>query len=231
MSTEKEKDEKNVENESNEQIDKSTKENGGDNLKESDKDVHKKEHHKKKFQTEIDKIEKLSKEEIIEEYIKLFNDNEKLTIQAEEKEKESTEYLDRYRRSLAEVENVRRRLTAEKQDFIKYANFNIVSDLLTILDDFQRAIDTANAGKVDFDNYKSGIEMIEKQFIDLLFKKYGVVKFGESGEEFDPSKHQAVLMEEGEFEKEQVIEVLRNGYSLHERVIRPSQVKIGRPKE
>ena len=222
--------ENNVENEANNALNGENKENTENKTENSEKDVHAKEHHKKKFQTEMDKLESLGKEDIIKEYIKVLSDNEKLTVFAAEKEKESTEYLDRYRRGLAEVENVRRRLTAEKQDFMKYANFNIVSDLLTILDDFQRAIDTANAGNVDFENYKTGIEMIEKQFIDLLFKKYGVVKFGESGEEFDPAKHQAVLMEEGEFEKEEIVEVLRSGYQLHDRVIRPSQVKIGKPK-
>ena len=116
-----------------------------------------------------------------------------------------------------------------KQDALKYANFNIVSDLLTILDDFQN-IDSAKAGNIDFENYQIGIEMIEKQFLDILFKKYGVVKFGDKGEEFDPNIHSAMMMEEGDFKFEEITEVFRNGYSLHDRVIRAAEVKIGKPK-
>jgi len=191
---------------------------------------HVKEHHKKKHEHENEKFRKMDKEDLIKEIDKLLNEREKLEKTAIEKEKESTEYLDRYRRALADMENVRKRTVLEKQDSLKYANFNIVSDLLTILDDFQRAIDSAKSGSIDFDNYKVGIEMIEKQFLDLLFKKYGVVKYGEKDEEFDPNIHSAALMEEGEFDKEVILDVFRNGYSLHDRVIRPAQVKIGKPK-
>ncbi|HOV14087.1 MAG TPA: nucleotide exchange factor GrpE [Spirochaetota bacterium] len=204
------------------------------NEEKSEKEVkteeNKKEHHKKKHHEDNEKLMKLSKEEIIKEYDKLLIENEKLTKLNAEKEKESIEYLDRYRRTLADMENLRKRVAIEKQDALKYANFNIVGDLLTILDDFQRAIDSGKSGSVDFSNYQTGIEMIEKQFIELLFKKYGVSKFGEKGEEFDPNKHSAMLMEEGDFKQEEIIEVFRSGYSLHDRVIRAAQVKIGKPK-
>ena len=201
---------------------------GEDNERETIDD--KKEHHKKKHSEESEKFIKLSKEDLIKEYDKLIIENEKLKKVKEEKEKESNEYLDRYRRTLADMENLRKRVTLEKQDALKYANFNIVSDLLTILDDFQRAIDSAKAGNIDFENYQIGIEMIEKQFLDILFKKYGVVKFGDKGEEFDPNIHSAMMMEEGDFKFEEITEVFRNGYSLHDRVIRAVEVKIGKPK-
>lgn len=193
-------------------------------------DDSKKEQHKKKHSSENEKLMKQSKEDIIKEYDKILNENEKLTKAINEKEKESLEYLDRYRRNLADMENLRKRVAIEKQDSLKYANFNIVGDLLTILDDFQRAIDSGKSGNIDFENYKIGVEMIEKQFLDLLFKKYGVVKFAEKGEEFDPNKHSAMLMEEGNYDKEEIVEVFRSGYSLHDRIIRAAQVKIGKPK-
>jgi molecular chaperone GrpE len=72
--------------------------------------------------------------------------------------------------------------------------------------------------------------MIQKQFEDLLFKKYGVEKYGEAGEEFNPERHQAVMMEVGDYKEETVVEVFRSGYALHERVIRPAQVKVGKPE-
>ncbi len=215
----------------NEEKNKEANENSPKNCEgETSAETEKKERHKKKHGEENEKLLKLSKEEIIKEYDRVLNENEKLKISLVEKEKESIEYLDRYRRTLADMENLRKRVTAEKQDSLKYANFNIVSDLLTILDDFERAIESANCGSVEFDSYKTGIEMIEKQFADLLFKKYGVSKFGEKGEEFDPNLHSAMLMEEGDFKSEEITEVFRKGYSLHDRVVRAAQVKIGKPK-
>ncbi|OHD21727.1 MAG: nucleotide exchange factor GrpE [Spirochaetes bacterium GWD1_27_9] len=223
----------NIENKTNEDV-KEQKEKtlNEENVKQDGeaKEHHKKEHHKKKHEDEISKLEQMSKEEVIKEYMKVLNDYEKAKKITEEKEKESLEYLDRYRRGLAEIENVRKRASLEKQDILKYSNYNIVGDFLVILDDFQRAIDAAKTDNVDFENYKVGIEMIEKQFLDLLFKKYGVNKFGEKGEEFDPNKHSAMMMEEGEFDSEVITDVFRYGYSLHDRIIRPAQVKIGKPK-
>lgn len=182
-------------------------------------------------------IKKLHKDELIatvegllREKYALEKDKKQFEEKVTEKEKESLDYLDRYRRSLAEVENIRKRTQMDKQENLKYANFNLISDLLVILDDFQRAIDAAKEGQTDFENYQTGIEMIEKQFLDLLFKKYGVIKYGEAGEEFDPNRYQAMMMEEGDYDEETVADVFRKGYILHDRVIRPAQVKVGKPK-
>lgn len=184
-----------------------------------------------------DDLKNLNKEDLIKRYEKLLKENEKLKHTIREKDKlieeitkDKSEYLDKYKRSLAEMENLRKRTVVEKQESLRYANFNIISDLLVILDDFNRAIDSGKSGITDLNNYIQGIEMIEKHFLDLLFKKYGVKKYGESGEEFNPTIHQALMMEEGDFDKEIVIELFRNGYMLHDRVIRPAQVKVGKPK-
>lgn len=198
----------------------------------------KKQHHKKHSVKDEynEKIKAFSQEELhkecVDEYLKIHDlekEIDRLKKSVEEKEKESLDYLDRYRRSLAEVENVRRRVQNDKQENLKYANFNIISDLLTILDDFERALEHSKTENTSIDAFAQGIEMIEKQFSDLLFKKFGVDKYGTSGEDFDPNIHQAVMMDQGEFEKETILEVFRKGYKLHERVIRPAQVKIGKP--
>ena len=203
------------------------------------------EHNKEKFKKEDDKIkvkrvedelfEKINKEDkekIIHEYIKLLKENEKAKKHIKDKEIETNEYLDKYRRALAEMENLRKRTVLEKQDALKYANFNIISDLLVVLDDFQRAIDSAKADeKMELKHFIEGVDMIEKQFADLLFKKYGVIRFCEINDEFDPKIHLAMMAEQGEYENEKVLEVFRKGYLLHDRVIRPAEVKIGKPKE
>lgn len=217
----------------NEEIKNLENENSNKNI---EKDKEKEAHHKKRCKHKED-AQKLSHSDLLKEYENLLNENEKLKTIIEEKEniikekqKHAEEYLDKYKRSLAEMENLRKRVTLEKQDFLKYANFNIISDLLVILDDFERAIENGKSGVSDINNYIQGIDMIEKQFIDLLFKKYGVKKYGEKGEEFDPNIHQALMMEDGEIDKESISEVFRKGYMLHDRVIRPAQVKIIRPK-
>lgn len=180
----------------------------------------------------VEKLEKASKEDVIKEYIKLLQKNEKLKKFSHEKETESSEYLDRYRRTLAEMENLRKRTVINKQDSLKYANFNIISDLLVILDDFQRAIDAARSDKkMNLKHFVDGIDMIEKQFVDLLFKKYGVVKYGKNGDDFDPKIHLAMVAGEGDFTKEVVLEVFRKGYLLHDRVIRAAQVKVSKLKQ
>jgi molecular chaperone GrpE len=187
---------------------------------------------KDKKESIINKLQKLEKGELIKLYTKLLKENEKHKSIIQEKHNEANNYLDRYKRALAEMENIRKRTTLEKQDSLKFANFNIISDFIIILDDFQRAIDAGKADeKMDLSHFVDGVDMIEKQFADLLFKKYGVSKFGENGDEFDPNIHTAFMAEEGDFETETVIEVFRKGYMLHDRVIRPAEVKVGKPKE
>jgi len=192
--------------------------------------THQKEKHKKKFQQEIDALENMDKEEIIKEYIKLLSEEKKLVDLVEEKEKESTEYLDRYRRALAETENTRKRFIQERQEILKYSNFNIVTDLLNVLDDFERATLLGKSSNPPLENFIEGIEMIEKQFQDLLFKKYGVEKYGKEGDEFDPNIHNAISVNEGEFDNEMIGEVFRSGYKLHDRIIRPAEVRVNKPK-
>lgn len=177
--------------------------------------------------------EEASKEELLEELKKLQSictETEDLKKNLAEKTEEANKNFDLYKRALADVENIRKRSANEKQEVLKFGNFNIVSDLLVVLDDFDRALVSGKQDNTEKDAIIEGVEMIQKQFEDLLFKKYGVEKYGESGEEFNPERHQAVMMEVGDYKEEIVVEVFRSGYALHERVIRPAQVKVGKPE-
>jgi len=201
-----------------------------------EEEKNKKKDDKEKIKNDTDEfIEKLineDKKDIIKKYIKLYHENEKIKKSLKKFEHDANDYFDKYRRALADMENIRKRIIIEKQDSLKYANFNIISDLLVVLDDFQRAIDSAKADdKMDLNHFVDGIDMIEKQFVDLLFKKYGVTRFCEEGDEFDPNIHQGMMLQEGDYDKEIVIEVFRKGYLLHDRVIRPAEVKVGKPKD
>lgn len=177
--------------------------------------------------------EEASNEELLEELKKLQSictETEDLKKNLAEKTEEANKNFDLYKRALADVENIRKRSANEKQEVLKFGNFNIVSDLLVVLDDFDRALVSGKQENTEKDAIIEGVEMIQKQFEDLLFKKYGVEKYGESGEEFNPERHQAVMMEVGDYKEETVVEVFRSGYALHERVIRPAQVKVGKPE-
>jgi molecular chaperone GrpE len=200
---------------------------------EEKKDIKKDKKEKSESDSVIEKLKKYNNDELIKMYVKAIKDHEKTKKVLIEKEKETQDMLDKYRRALAEMENIRKRTLIEKQDSLKYANFNIISDLLVILDDFERAITSAksNENATDLSHFVEGIDMIEKQFADLLFKKYGVTKYCEVNDEFDPKIHLAMTLEEGEFKEETVVEVYRKGYMLHDRVIRAAEVKVGKPKE
>jgi molecular chaperone GrpE len=178
----------------------------------------------------LEKLGKMSQQQLIKQYMKLDKQYSKVQGELQSKAEESADFLNKYKRSLADMENLRKRTVQEKQDSLKYANFNIVGDLLVVLDDFQRAIDAFKEDESkDATSFAEGIQMIEKQFADLLFTKYKVEKYGEEGEVFDPNLHQAMMMEEGKDKKEIVTQVFRKGYKLHDRVVRPAQVKISKP--
>lgn len=147
---------------------------------------------------------------------------------AEEKQQVSDQLL----RKSAEFENFRRRLLKDKEDSIRYANTQLLSDLIEIIDNFERAIASGRDSQ-DFESFFSGVEMIENQLVSTLDNKYGLKRFESKGEEFDPQKHEAVAMlpaEEGE-ERQLVMEELQKGYTLGDRVLRHSKVAVSKPAE
>ncbi|MCH3917845.1 MAG: nucleotide exchange factor GrpE [Spirochaetia bacterium] len=142
---------------------------------------------------------------------------------------ELTENKDHMLRRQADMENFRKRLVKEKEEAVKYANARLIEDLLQPLDDFERAIHAAEASR-DFDTIHDGVVMVNDKMLSILEKNWGLKKIECVGQEFDPSKHEAYLMEEDEkYHQETVIQELGAGYTLHDRVIRPAKVKVGKP--
>ena len=127
----------------------------------------------------------------------------------------------RYLRLMADFQNYRKRAEKEKKDLYAYANENLMSDLLTVIDNFERALEH-DAG----DGFKEGIEMIFRQLTDVL-EKSGLAEIEALGEEFDPNVHSAVMTEETEdYESGKVSGVMQKGYTLNGKVIRPAMVKV-----
>jgi molecular chaperone GrpE len=146
-----------------------------------------------------------------------------------ELEAEISELKDQYIRKQADYENFRKRMFREREEAVKYANSELLGDLITIIDDFERAIKSSEDSK-DFESFHSGIELIEKQFTGMLERKWGLMRFESTGEEFDPQKHEAIGMEEREgCDTQVVLEDYQKGYMLHDRVLRHAKVKVSMP--
>lgn len=144
-------------------------------------------------------------------------------------EEEKKEQEDKYIRKYADFDNFRKRLLRDKDETVKYANSALLSDLIGVLDDFERAVNSAEESK-DFDKLLNGIQLIEKQLSGLLEKKWGLQKFAVPMEPFDPEKHEAFMMEESpDVKKATIAEVFQKGYKLNDRIIRHAKVKVSMP--
>jgi len=145
-------------------------------------------------------------------------------------EEENSDLKNQYLRKQADFENYRKRMAREKQDAIKYANTSLLTDLIEIIDNFERAIKSSESSQ-DYSSFHQGIQMIEKQFVSMLEQKYGLTRFEAEGEVFDPSKHEAIAMTDSEEHSESVVlEDFQKGYLLNDRVLRPAKVRVANPK-
>lgn len=148
------------------------------------------------------------------------------TAEAAEEKKEATaeeEALNvKYMRLMADFQNFKRRTEKEKSDIYAFANEKIISELLNVIDNFERALLHGAEG----DSFAEGMNMIFKQLQGVL-EKAGVKEIEALGLDFDPNFHNAVMTEDStEYESGKVTEVLQKGYTLNSKVIRPSMVKV-----
>ena len=147
-------------------------------------------------------------------------------LQAARDEAQAT--FGRYQRLAADFDNYRRRTRQELGDRTQYANEELLRKLLPILDNLRRALDHAPEG-VDR-NWFEGIKMVARQFEDTL-RAQGLSTIPAVGEKFDPAKHEAIAQEEtDEHEEGTIVEEMQPGYRLHERVLRPTLVKVAHPR-
>ena len=157
---------------------------------------------------------------------------EKADQKAEEKADEKTgekaaeeQESERYMRLMAEFQNFRKRAAREKADIHAYANEKIIGELLPVLDNFERALATETD---DADGYAKGMELIFTQLKTAL-ENAGLKEIPALGEEFDPNFHNAVMTETSEeHEDGKISKVLQKGYTLNDKVIRPSMVAVVR---
>jgi molecular chaperone GrpE len=139
---------------------------------------------------------------------------------------ERDELRDRLLRKSAEFDNFRKRVDRERRDFADWAAAELVTDVLSVVDDFERAL--AVEAPPEAQAYRSGVELIHRQLMDLL-KKRGVTTIETVGQTFDPHLHQAVAYDESPGAADgEVIGELRRGYRLGERLLRPALVRVAK---
>jgi molecular chaperone GrpE len=144
--------------------------------------------------------------------------------------KETESLKDQYMRKLADTENLRKRLEREKNEYYQYALSELLLEFLSILDNFERAIQ-ASTGDADGKTFREGIDLIYRMSLSLLLKR-GVEPIEIKDGKFDPTLHHAMAMEESDAVQEpRVTEELQKGYTLHGRLLRPSLVKVVVPKK
>jgi molecular chaperone GrpE len=133
----------------------------------------------------------------------------------------------RFLRTAADFENYKRRTAQEKEDLLKYSNAKLMTELLPVLDNFQLALKSP-AESQEAQNVVKGVEMIYRQMMQTL-EQAGMAKIEAVGQPFNPNLHEAIMqVEDDTVPEDTVVEELRAGYMLKERVIRPSMVKVSK---
>ena len=158
--------------------------------------------------------------------------NEKTEVTIEQKLKDTEEKL---LRSLAEIENQRRRFEKEIKDAFEFGSFNFAKESLAILDNLDRAKiaiqnDEILKSNKDLDKFLNNISIIEKDLISI-FEKNRIIKIEAKGKKFDPNLHQAMTeIEDEKSDEGTVVQVIQSGYMMGERLLRPALVGVAKRK-
>ena len=145
-------------------------------------------------------------------------------------EREMKNFQDRLLRAHADLDNFRKRTARERQELGKFANESLISYLLPVLDNFSQAF-SMNHKVEDIQSYQKGMELISQQLMKVLSES-GLEKIEALDKTFDPSLHEAMSTDYVDnLPENQVIQVLRDGYKLKGRVLRPALVRVNRKPE
>ena len=193
---------------------------------------YKKELQEKAKLTKSKKYKSMNKEEIIRKLIEkeevLKNIEEELSETrklVQEKDKLSKEYLGHLERLHADFDNYKKRQEKKQKEFIEFANERLINNLLSVIDNLERALDSTKNEK-DTKAIKEGINNTLKEFRNIL-QKEGVKPMQSIGHRFDPYKHEAVMrIETDKYSEDTVTEEFRKGYYIKSKVLRPAMVKV-----
>ena len=164
-------------------------------------------------------------EEEVKEEVKELTPLEKLQEEVRLKDEELLKQKDTFLREKAELENFKKRLTKEKEDFVQFANERLLKELVQIEDNLERAMEAPNA---TLESLKEGVDMIQKQFGTFL-KNQKVEAIEALEKTFDPNLHEVLNQQESdEHEENTVIQEYSKGYTLNRRILRSAKVVISK---
>jgi molecular chaperone GrpE len=143
--------------------------------------------------------------------------------------KEEEDFKAKFFYLAAEMDNMKKRFEREKENLLKYGNEKVLNNLLDVVDNLDRTVDAISADEDEkIKNIYSGIEMVRKQFLDVL-KSSGLEKVEALGAIFDPNLHEALAQQPAEGKEEQeIIQIFQHGYVLNGRLLRPAKVVIAK---
>ncbi len=176
------------------------------------------------------RVKKKSVFDSIEKTSQVKNINDDISKLNEEIENLKEEKL----RTLAEMENLRKRFEKDKIDSIRYGNHNLARDMLTLGDNLSRALDAISSEEnrsESFNNLIDGLKIVQKEFV-MILEKHGVKKIESINKKFDHNYHQAMLeIETDEFNEGYVVQEIQSGFTMHDRLLRPSMVGVSKKPE
>jgi molecular chaperone GrpE len=153
---------------------------------------------------------------------------ERLTLALEQKTREAAEAHEQYLRTHADIENYRKRMQRDLAEFRKYANEQLALELLPVVDHLGLALKHASETGESAQGMQQGVEMVYKQFRDVL-EKFGIKAFAAEGELFDPARHDALMqVETDEAPENTVVQVLQDGYLYYDKVLRHAKVSVAK---
>jgi molecular chaperone GrpE len=160
--------------------------------------------------------------------VKADQDIDALKKKLEEKEKEAKDNLDRFLRTAADLENYKKRAAREKEDYLKFANEDLIKAILPFIDNLERAVNHSEK-VVDLQSLVAGVKLTIQQLLQSL-NKFGLTSIESVGKPFDPAVHEAMMVVETDLhEPNHVVEEFHKGYLLHNRLIRPAGVAVSKP--
>ncbi len=146
------------------------------------------------------------------------------------KDEEARENYDRFLRVSAEFDNYKKRSTRELEDFRKFANQSLLKEMLSVIDNLELAIHSADENKAGESSLREGLDLTHREIL-RVFEKFQVKPIESKGKAFDPTYHEAVMQEEtDEFPENTVITEMQKGYLIHDRLLRPAMVVVAKPK-
>jgi molecular chaperone GrpE len=140
-------------------------------------------------------------------------------------EKEAAEHKDSYLRAMADYRNFKRRTEQERADLIRSASAGLLLKLLPVMDDLERAMQSVTPD-VEASAWYGGFKLIPQK-LAMILETEGVKTIEAVGQEFDPNRHEAVIYEAAPGQEGKVVADLQKGYTLRDKVLRPSMVKVG----